>query len=189
MEIAMDINTALKRLKWLVGKKGNHEDIDAYNSLLGWFEMYNEKQMQAYPIVAKLVINQFILLANKEQNRDARYCVKILEDMVTKPITQWIEDLREQVPLIRFALLTHDFQAELRRLRTIAEHNKIPAEDSETLQDEYQKEDIQAIIEEERNIQEVYDKMVKVPGEEYTTERANKFINDLATRLMSMSNG
>ncbi len=188
MEIVMDVQPALKRLKWLVSKKGNDEDIDAFNSLLGWVNLYQNKQVQAYPIVAKLVINQFVLLANKEMGRTALDCVAIIEEMLRKPLTTWIETLRHEVPLIRFNMLYKDYQAELRQLKRIAEKNKIPASESELLRDEYQVDDLINIAQAKASIEEMKMKMYNVLGEEYDDEKARKFINDVVTKLMIINN-
>ncbi len=189
MEIVMDVQPALKRLRWLAKNKGNDEDIDAFNSLLGWVTLYQEKQVEAYPIVAKLVINQFVLLTNKEMGRTALDCIAIIEEMITTPLDVWVEKLRTEIPLIRFSMLYKDYEAELRRLRKIAEKNKIPAKDSQYLRDEYQLEDVSAVVEEKRNIERMKIKMSNVLGEEYDTEKANKFINDIVTRMMILNNG
>ncbi len=188
MEIVMDVQPALKRLKWLVSKKGNDEDIDAFNSLLGWVNLYQNKQVKAYPIVAKLIINQFIMLSNSDMKYTARDCISIIEKMIRKPLSQWIEDLRNEVPLIRFDLLYKDFRAELRRLQKVAEKNKIPAIESEYLRDEYQVEDLVAIHKEKQNIQELMIKMSEVLGEEYDVDKANKFVNNTVTRMMILEN-
>lgn len=189
MEISMNTESALKRLKWLVSKKGNSEDVEAFNSVLGYVALFREKQLKGFPVVAKFFLHEFLLLTRGEQRYDSLTAVNHIKETVKRPLKSYYKTLQKEVPSAQFELLYKDFEKLVREAKRIAEKNKIPAIESQSLTDEYRSEDLEEIIKAKQKAQREYQKMIKIlTSENYTEEDAKKFTEKYVTELLIYNN-
>lgn len=186
---SVEINNALKRLKWTIEKKGNQEDAEAFNSLLAYITKMQTQFATQSPVITKFFLWIFTAKAMfYDQNKNPINAKQIIADInkiVTTPYEDLLKNFMEQVPLIRLEMLYKDYEKQLREASLALEKNKIPAMQSETLEDAYQPEDLQRYAEAKRQqIQAIENDLKRAILTPYTKEEAEHFIRNEVTHII-----
>ena len=86
--------------------------------------------------------------------------------------------------MLRYETAYKDYEKALREAKRVAEANKTPAEDSETLEDKYKSEDVLRIAREKSEIaKEKMADCIAVLQKEYKKEEIEYFIKSEITKL------
>ncbi len=188
-EIPMNLESALKRLKWFVSKKGNSEDIDAMNSVLVFVDLFQKKQIKTSPIVAKFFLHNFLLLTRADSEiYNALTAVNHIKETITRPLDDYYKTLQREVPIARFEALYMDLDKDVREAKRIAEANKVPALKSPTLKDEYRSEDLIKIADAKKERMMKLQKVHKALGTPYTRKEAEYFVETQVKELLLLNN-
>lgn len=184
----MDINVAMRRLQYFVNRKGNADDKVAFNSVLRFINASIEDYPDKYPILSRLFcfvfLNRYLFAKDIDEKATASSILAHVHEIVQKPLEFWIEDIAEITRNLRYEVAYKDYEIALREAKRVAEANKTPAEESETLDDKYRIEDILRIVTEKNEI--VKEKMadcVAVLQKEYKKEEIEYFIKSEITKL------
>lgn len=181
----MNLESALKRLQWFISKKGYTEDKEAFNTVVDYINLLREKQIKTRPIVTKFFLHEFLNLTRGIRKEDAYGAIVHIQKTVQKPLEDYYKTLMKEVPYARFGMLYQDYTAGLRQAKRIAEANKTPAAESETLSDKYQTNDLLRIREEKNKIQQnLMTKALKTPYEE---KEAKHFVTTQVTELLLLN--
>lgn len=191
----INVDIALKRLKWVISKKKNEEDIEAFNSVLNYIDATREKTIQSYEPFAKLFLWIFKHKAlyfldekikhNLKENVSANQIMADIQKVIETPMEWLLEDFAEQVKYIRFETLYKDYSKEVRKAKELARKNRIPAMESPTLQEEYQLSDIQKVIEEKnKRISQMKKDLELIFTKPYTKEQAEYFLKSEIHKLL-----
>ena len=163
----MDVDVALRRLQYLANRKGTPDDKTAFNAVLKFIKTSQEQQTDKYPLLSRLFCFVFL----------NRY-------LFAKPLEWWIDDIAETTKMLRYETAYKDYEKALREAKRVAEANKTPAEDSETLEDKYKSEDVLRIAREKNKIaKEKMADCVAVLQKEYKKEEIEYFIKSEITKL------
>ena len=93
--------------------------------------------------------------------------------------------MQERVPLIRVEMLYKDYEQEERALQKIMYQNRIPAQESETLENEFNKDDLFNVLEaRKRKIKAIEKDLARVLNTPYTKEEAEHVIRNEVTHLI-----
>lgn len=184
----MDINVAMRRLQYFVNRKGNADDKVAFNSVLRFINSTIEDYPDKYPILSRLFcfvfLNRYLFANELEEKVTASSVLSHVHNIVNKPLEFWIEDIAEITRSLRYEVAYKDYEIALREAKRVAEANKIPAEESETLNDKYRIEDILRIVTEKNEIvKEKIADCVAVLQKEYKKEEIEYFIKSEITKL------
>lgn len=184
----MDVNVAMRRLQYFVNRKGNADDKVAFNSVLRFINASIEDYPDKYPILSRLFcfvfLNRYLFAKDIDEKATASSILEHVHEIVQKPLEFWIEDIAEITRNLRYEVAYKDYEIALREAKRVAEANKTPAEESETLDDKYRIEDILRIVTEKNEI--VKEKMadcVAVLQKEYKKEEIEYFIKSEITKL------
>lgn len=184
----MDVNVAMRRLQYFVNRKGNADDKVAFNSVLRFINTSIEDYPDKYPILSRLFcfvfLNRYLFAKDIDEKATASSILAHVHEIVQKPLEWWIDDIAETTKMLRYETAYKDYEKALREAKRVAEANKTPAEESETLDDKYRIEDILRIVTEKNEI--VKEKMadcVAVLQKEYKKEEIEYFIKSEITKL------
>lgn len=197
-ECKQDVDTALKRLKWVISKRKNEEDITAFNSILGYIEALRGEHLNGYNAFAKLFLWIFQAKARfqqdekrclgRKENINARGILAEIQSIIEKPIDWHIEDLMTAVPYIRFEMLYKDYDQELRQAKSKAQENKIPAEQSITLCEQYQSQDLENVVKaRNQRLDQLESDLLLAITKPYTREQAEYFLRSEVQKLLLIS--
>lgn len=101
----MDIRKAINRIGWRFGDNENpkpfpvkKEDIEAYNEIVRFIKIQQSQQFEANQLFGKLYIFVYMRFLSKHQATvlDDRPR-KELHSILHKPISQWIEEFKQQL--------------------------------------------------------------------------------------------
>lgn len=184
----MDINVAMRRLQYFVNRKGNADDKVAFNSVLRFINSTIEDYPDKYPILSRLFcfvfLNRYLFASELKEKITASSVLSHVHNVVNKPLEFWIEDIAEITRSLRYEVAYKDYEIALREAKRVAEANKTPAEESETLDDKYRIEDILRIVTEKNEIvKEKIADCVAVLQKEYKKEEIEYFIKSEITKL------
>ena len=184
----MDVDVALRRLQYLANRKGTPDDKTAFNAVLKFIKTSQEQQTDKYPLLSRLFcfvfLNRYLFAKDIDEKATASSILAHVHEIVQKPLEFWIEDIAEITRNLRYEVAYKDYEIALREAKRVAEANKTPAEESETLDDKYRIEDILRIVTEKNEI--VKEKMadcVAVLQKEYKKEEIEYFIKSEITKL------
>lgn len=184
----IDLDIAMRRLAYLAKRKGNADDKEAFNSVLKFINATQEYQTEKYPLLSRLFcfvfLNRYLFAKEKDEKITASGILAHVHQIVQKPLEWWIDDIAENTKMMRYETAYKDYEIALREAKRVAEANKTPAEESETLDDKYRIEDIFRIVTEKNEI--VKEKMsdcVAVLQKEYKREDIEYFIKSEITKL------
>ena len=202
IKLTMDVDVALKRLKWLVQKKGHADDVEAFNNVLLWIQSHRQKNYKVFSIVAKLFTWIFVSKARYTRDSEgkipnAAHVLRSIKEIVKSPMEWHYEDLMFNVPIIRFEMLYKDYDEKIREQQRIMEANKIPqdkffdSKENEKYGTEYQDKDIEQMIHVKRLTQDEIDadfnRMVDAFITPYTRQEAEHFVIKNTTELLDIS--
>lgn len=184
----MDINVAMRRLQYFVNRKGNADDKVAFNSVLRFINSTIEDYPNKYPILSRLFcfvfLNRYLFASELKEKITASSVLSHIHNIVNKPLEFWIEDIAETTKMLRYETAYKDYEKALREAKRVAEANKTPAEDSETLEDKYKSEDVLRIAREKSEIaKEKMADCIAVLQKEYKKEEIEYFIKSEITKL------
>lgn len=184
----MDINVAMRRLQYFVNRKGNADDKVAFNSVLRFINTSIEDYPDKYPILSRLFcfvfLNRYLFASELKEKVTASSVLSHIHNIINKPLEFWIEDIAEITRNLRYEVAYKDYEIALRESKRVAEANKTPAEDSETLEDKYKTEDVLRIAREKSEIaKEKMADCVAVLQKEYKKEEIEYFIKSEITKL------
>nr|DAK74891.1 MAG TPA: hypothetical protein [Caudoviricetes sp.] len=184
----MDINVAMRRLQYFVNRKGNADDKVAFNSVLRFINASIEDYPDKYPLLSRLFcfvfLNRYLFAKEIDEKATASSILAHVHEIVQKPLEFWIEDIAEITRNLRYEVAYKDYEVALREAKRVAEANKTPAEESETLDDKYRIEDILRIVTEKNEIvKEKIADCVAVLQKEYKKEEIEYFIKSEITKL------
>lgn len=187
----IEIDKALNRLKWTIQRKGNEDDITTFNSVLMWIEAQRDRHFNSHTAVSKLFSWLFIHKCWAVENDvvpDAKSILTEIQKIVETPVQQYVEELMQTVPLLRFSRVYKDYESDLRKARRRAFKNSIPAEQSTALTTEFRGEDLQLVLEENNavidQVQKDLSAKLLTP---YTREEAEYFIKSKVTELLRIA--
>lgn len=202
IQLTMDVDVALKRLKWLVQKKGHPDDIEAFNNVLVWVQDHRQKNYKVFSIVAKLFTWIFVSKARYTRDNDGKIpnavtVLNSIKKIVKSPMEWHYEDLMNNVPIIRFEMLYKDYNEKVRERQRIMEANKIPQEaffdskENEKYGTEYRDKDIDEMIRIKRLTQDEIDtdfnRVVEAFIKPYTRQEAEHFVMKNVTELLDIN--
>lgn len=184
----MDINVAMRRLQYFVNRKGNADDKVAFNSVLRFINTSIEDYPDKYPILSRLFcfvfLNRYLFASELKEKVTASSVLSHIHNIINKPLEFWIEDIAEITRNLRYEVAYKDYEIALRESKRVAEANKTPAEDSETLEDKYKSEDVLRIAREKSEIaKEKMADCIAVLQKEYKKEEIEYFIKSEITKL------
>ena len=168
----MDVDVALRRLQYLANSKGTPDDKTAFNAVLKFIKTSQEQQTDKYPLLSRLFCFVFL----------NRYL--FAKGIDEKATASRRDDIAETTKMLRYETAYKDYEKALREAKRVAEANKTPAEDSETLEDKYKSEDVLRIAREKNKIaKEKMADCVAVLQKEYKKEEIEYFIKSEITKL------
>jgi hypothetical protein len=184
----MDVDVALRRLQYLANRKGTTDDKTAFNAVLKFIKTSQEQQTDKYPLLSRLFcfvfLNRYLFAKDIDEKATASSILAHVHEIVQKPLEWWIDDIAETTKMLRYETAYKDYEKALREAKRVAEANKTPAEDSETLEDEYKSEDVLRIAREKNKIaKEKMADCVAVLQKEYKKEEIEYFIKSEITKL------
>jgi hypothetical protein len=99
----MKVEKALEHLKW---KYNNHwnpnsKDIEAFNSIIKFKELQEQKNLTQNEPLAKFWIHQMILLSRTKLYDGAR-SIQVINEILSKSVYEWCLILKEEIPMMRF---------------------------------------------------------------------------------------
>jgi trans-2-enoyl-CoA reductase len=102
----MNIDKALSHLKW---KFENHwkptpKDVEAFNAILNYKDYQETTNLTKNENLAKLWIHQLILL-NETDMYSAERAIQVIDEILEKPVYDWVKKLHNQVNIMRFKTL------------------------------------------------------------------------------------
>ena len=167
----MDVDVALRRLQYLANRKGTPDDKTAFNAVLKF--------------ITSLIGDRALERAKEiDEKATASSILAHVHEIVNKPLEWWIDDIAETTKMLRYETAYKDYEKALREAKRVAEANKTPAEDSETLEDKYKSEDVFRIAREKSEIaKEKMADCVAVLQKEYKKEEIEYFIKSEITKL------
>ena len=184
----IDLDIAMRRLAYLVKRKGNADDKEAFNSVLKFINATQEYQTEKYPLLSRLFcfvfLNRYLFAKETDEKITASGILAHVHQIVQKPLEWWIDDIAENTKMMRYETAYKDYNEALREANRIAEANKTPAEQTTSLKDEYRSQDISRIVEAKNNI--VKERMadcIAVLQKEYKREDIEYFIKSEITKL------
>ena len=62
----LDVDVAMRRLSYLVKRRGNIDDKDAYNSIVRFLKGVQEEQVNKYPLLSRMFCALFLGCAYRE---------------------------------------------------------------------------------------------------------------------------
>lgn len=99
----MNIDKALEHFEW---KFKNHwkptkKDVEAYNSILDYKEIQENKNLNENESLAKLWICYLILLSKTNMYTGER-CIQVIDEVLSKSVYDWCLILKAELPMMRF---------------------------------------------------------------------------------------
>jgi len=184
----MDVDVALRRLQYLANRKGTPDDKTAFNAVLKFIKTSQEQQTDKYPLLSRLFcfvfLNRYLFAKDIDEKATASSILAHVHEIVNKPLEWWIDDIAETTKMLRYETAYKDYEKALREAKRVAEANKTPAEDSETLEDKYKTEDVLRIAREKSEIaKEKMADCIAVLQKEYKKEEIEYFIKSEITKL------
>jgi hypothetical protein len=184
----MDINIAMRRLQYFVNRKGSADDKLAFNSVLRFVNNSIDDHPDKYPLLSRLFcfvfLNRYLFAKDIDEKATASSILAHVHEIVQKPLEWWIDDIAETTKMLRYETAYKDYEKALREAKRVAEANKTPAEDSETLEDKYKSEDVLRIAREKSEIaKEKMADCIAVLQKEYKKEEIEYFIKSEITKL------
>ena len=184
----MDVDVALRRLQYLANRKGTPDDKTAFNAVLKFIKTSQEQQTDKYPLLSRLFcfvfLNRYLFAKEIDEKATASSILAHVHEIVQKPLEWWIDDIAETTKMLRYETAQKDYEKALREAKRVAEANKTPAEDSETLEDKYKSEDVLRIAREKSEIaKEKMADCIAVLQKEYKKEEIEYFIKSEITKL------
>lgn len=180
------LEPALNRLKNTIRKKGFPDDVEALNFVIEWINAQMENNGKAYPIVNKMFIWIFQHLALSEQFKgNAKLIIDEIMGILSTPTDWLLDDLTTTIQGVRTLALYHDYDEEVREAKRIAEANKIPAQDSEILEDQYRTEDIERGVKaKNKRLDKIQQDLENELTKPFTKEQTEAFVKREVSRIL-----
>jgi hypothetical protein len=184
----LDVDVAMRRLSYLVKRKGNIDDKEAYNSVVKFLRTTQEYQTDKYPLLSRLFcyifLARFRFAQQEGENITANTILGHIYEVIQKPLEWWIDDIAFETKMLRYEVAYKDYERGLREAKRIAEANKTPAEEITSLKDEYRPDDIARVIKERgKIIDEKMKDAITALTKEYKHEDIEYFIKSEITKL------
>lgn len=188
----LDVDVAMRRLSYLVKRRGNIDDKDAYNSIVRFLKGVQEEQVNKYPLLSRMFCALFLGCAYREiedAQREGRApspnnTMGMMWKLIDKPFEWLIDDMIDIVRTMRLDVLYKDYEEGIRNALRVAEKNKVPAEESPRLKDDYQWKDVVNVVEAKNKsdkdfLSDLCTELIK----EYSREDVEYFIRSQITKL------
>lgn len=121
----MNIEKALEHQAWrLKNSKSTERDLEAFNSIIDWKRLQEQKSLKNNDAFAKLWIHQLILL-NENNMYSGERSIQVIDEILDKSVYQWILTLMSNLNIMRFkALLKEKSNLIPDDILNAAEHHK-----------------------------------------------------------------
>ena len=188
----LDVDVAMRRLSYLVKRRGNIDDKDAYNSIVRFLKGVQEEQVNKYPLLSRMFCALFLGCAYREIEDAQRVgrapspknIMGMMWKLIDKPFEWLIDDIIDIVRTMRLDVLYKDYEEGIRNALRVAEKNKVPAEESPRLKDDYQWKDVVNVVEaKNKSDKEILSDLCTELIREYSREDVEYFIRSQITKL------
>ena len=105
----MTINKALEHFEWKLKNswKPTERDVEAYNTIVEYKETQSSIDLNENELLAKLWIHQLMLL-NTTKLYSAERAIQAIDEILSKPVYDWVLCLKQQSNLMRFNTVLYD---------------------------------------------------------------------------------
>lgn len=180
------LEPALNRLKNTIRKKGFPDDVEALNFIIDWINAQMDNNSNAYPVVTKLFVWIFQQKSlSSDYKKNAKLIVDEIMGILSTPTDWLLEDLTTTIQGVRTLALYHDYDEEIREAKRIAEANKIRAEDSEILEDQYRPEDVERVVKaKNKRLDKIEQDLENELTKPFTKEQTEAFVKREVSRIL-----
>lgn len=109
----MNIEKALQHLEWKFRNtwKPTVKDIDAFNSVIQWKELQEQRTLNRNESLAKLWIEKMLLL-NRTNMYSGERSIQVIDEILSKSVYECCLVLKNEIPMMRFNSVLSKYGAE-----------------------------------------------------------------------------
>ncbi len=99
----MHIEKALQHFEWKFKNhwKPTQKDVEAFNSIIEWKELQEQRVLNENELFAKLWIEKLITLSRTKMYNGER-CIQVIDEVLSKSVYQLCVILQNEIPMMRF---------------------------------------------------------------------------------------